>query len=517
MQIIEFLIKTEAPVAFAERSNDNILYATKNYIPGSAVRGALANKYIKSFKLETPHNDENFYNLFLSGKVRFLPAYPVISENLTENEVLVMPLSVMRSKDGKKYIDLSGESNVMPGFKKLTGFLQKADSKYYMPESELKIEMHMSRNAEIERIKGSSSDGKIFNYEYIEAEQLFKGSFIADEDIAGKFADMLQKINSSVVYLGRSKNAQYGKCAFRVLDKKHQNANISVKTGSLYLLLLTPYIPYGQFQRIDAAAEELIGDINLLLKQNNIRGCLHNKNLKLFAAAENIDGYVNVWHTKKTRETAVSAGSLIELKFNGSSEELNKLNTLFYKGFGKNTVEGFGQLRLWQPDNSITISEYNVNNEKPVINRPVKEKALQILHEVVMREVRRQAAADAYSKSFRMLGSGKNILKRVEGLVRSGYGKKEIQAYIEENFKKTAKDNLKKLYFNDDTLYEILTGKDGVHQPYETLYSKKMFENIPAELIEEFGADNIWPDENSIFKEYWLWFMRHAAKKSPER
>lgn len=67
MQIIEFLIKTEAPVAFAERSNDNILYATKNYIPGSAVRGALANKYIKSFKLETPHNDENFYNLFLSG------------------------------------------------------------------------------------------------------------------------------------------------------------------------------------------------------------------------------------------------------------------------------------------------------------------------------------------------------------------------------------------------------------------------------------------------------------------
>ena len=143
MQIIEFLIKTEAPVAFAERSNDNILYATKNYIPGSAMRGALANKYIKSFKLETPHNDENFYNLFLSGKVRFLPAYPVISENLTENEVLVMPLSVMRSKDGKKYIDLSGESNVMPGFKKLRGFLQNADSKYYMPEGELKIEMHM--------------------------------------------------------------------------------------------------------------------------------------------------------------------------------------------------------------------------------------------------------------------------------------------------------------------------------------------------------------------------------------
>lgn len=103
-----------------------------------------------------------------------------------------------------------------------------------MPESELKIEMHMSRNAEIERIKGSSSDGKIFNYEYIEAEQFFKGSFIADEDIAGKFADMLQKINSSVVYLGRSKNAQYGKCAFRVLTK-----NIKMQK---YLLKRAVYI-----------------------------------------------------------------------------------------------------------------------------------------------------------------------------------------------------------------------------------------------------------------------------------
>ena len=517
MQIIEFLIKTEAPVAFAERSNDNILYATKNYIPGSAVRGALANKYIKSFKLETPHNDENFYNLFLSGKVRFLPAYPVISENLTENEVLVMPLSVMRSKDGKKYIDLSGESNVMPGFKKLTGFLQKADSKYYMPESELKIEMHMSRNAEIERIKGSSSDGNIYNYEYIEPEQFFKGAFIADDDLAGTFSEMLQKTGNGVFYLGRSKNAQYGKCTFKILGSKPQNNKAFNKAEKLYMLFLTAYIPYEKFQRIDEAAEELICDINMLLEQNNIEGHLENSNLKLFAAAENIEGYVNAWHVKKPRETAISAGSLIELKFSGSTEALNKLNSLLNNGFGKNIAEGFGQLRLWQPDNSITISEYNVNNEKPVINRPVKEKALQILHEVVMREVRRQAAADAYSKSFRMLGSGKNILKRVEGLVRSGYGKKEIQAYIEENFKKTAKDNLKKLYFNDDTLYEILTGKDGVHQPYETLYSKKMFENIPAELIEEFGADNIWPDENSIFKEYWLWFMRHAAKKSPER
>ncbi len=517
MKIIEFLIKTEAPVAFAERSNDNILYATKNYIPGSAVRGALANKYIKNFKLETPHNDENFYNMFLSGKIRFLPAYPVIGESLTENEVLVVPLSVMRSKDGEKYIDLSGDSNVMPGFKKLTGFLQKAGGKYYMPETELKIEMHMSRNTDSERIKGSSSDGKIFNYEYIESEQVFKGSFVADEDIADKFTDMLQKINSNVVYLGRSKNAQYGKCKFRVLDKKYQNTNIPVKQGRLYLLLLTPYIPYGQFQRIDTAAEELIDDINILLKQNDIRGSLQNKKLKLFAAAENIDGYVNVWHTKKTRETAVSAGSLIELKFNGSIEELNKINDLLYKGFGKNTVEGFGQLRLWQPDNSIIIGEYDVSNEKPIINRTVKEKALQILQKVIMREVIRQAAADVYSKKFRMSGNGKNILKRVESLMRSGYGKKEIQAYIGENFKKTAKDNLQKLYFNGDTLYEILTGKDGVHQPYETLYNKKMFENIPAELIEEFGADNIWPDENSIFKEYWLWFMRHAAKKVLER
>ena len=72
MKKIEFIIKTDSPVAFADKSSDSILYATKNYIPGSAVRGALAQEYIKKYKPETAYKDETFYDLFLSGTVLWL-------------------------------------------------------------------------------------------------------------------------------------------------------------------------------------------------------------------------------------------------------------------------------------------------------------------------------------------------------------------------------------------------------------------------------------------------------------
>ena len=43
---IDYLITVKDPVIFAEKSGDNVLFATKKYIPGSAVRGALAASYI---------------------------------------------------------------------------------------------------------------------------------------------------------------------------------------------------------------------------------------------------------------------------------------------------------------------------------------------------------------------------------------------------------------------------------------------------------------------------------------
>lgn len=514
MKKFEFIIKTDSPVAFADKSSDSILYATKNYIPGSAVRGALAQEYIKKYKPETAYKDEKFYDLFLSGKVRFLPAYLLGSEELVTAESFAVPLSVMSSKDGSRVIDLAGDAEIVPGFKKLTGFMVKANDAFYKPEIGLKIEMHMSRSGETERIKGSSRNGKIFNYEYIEPEQYFKGAFIADDDIAADFEMMLAKLKRDTLYLGKSKNAQYGKCKFEVLNGGAKATAAFDKIKSLYLLALTPYIPFGDWQRVDEAAAELLADIKAAAGADMQ---ISAENIKIFAAAENIDGYMNVWHTKKTRENALAAGSLIELKGEFTDYLLNKLQNVLYNGFGKNTGEGFGQFRLWQPQSELVINACEANKPKASLNKEVKAKAIAILRNLTLQEVRRQAAKDAAGFKYNPKEIVKHILKRVEWLMGSDCDKKTIQNEIKFNFRDTARNNLRKLYLNGDNLYEILTEENGTPQPYAKINWVSRAESVTDELKQLFGEENITPDKDTVFKEYWLWFMRHAAKEVAKR
>ena len=167
MKQIEYVIETLAPVTFAEKNNESTLYNTRKYIPGSIFRGMLADRFIRENNLVNAHEDENFYNIFLSGKVRFLPAYPIGRENRDGFEPYVLPLSFMKSKDGKELRDIAGEAKIETGFKKMTGFALKEDNDIYKVNVDTQIEFHMARSSEDERIHGSSQNGRVFNYEYI--------------------------------------------------------------------------------------------------------------------------------------------------------------------------------------------------------------------------------------------------------------------------------------------------------------------------------------------------------------
>ena len=126
MKKIDYIIETLAPVSLAEKNNDTTLYVTKKYIPGSIVRGMLAGKFIQYKNLKNAHEDEDFYNIFLSGKVRFISAYPVGKNlKLIKNNFNPMniPLSLVCSKDGKTVKDISYNKQIIPGYKKMNGFM----------------------------------------------------------------------------------------------------------------------------------------------------------------------------------------------------------------------------------------------------------------------------------------------------------------------------------------------------------------------------------------------------------
>lgn len=59
MKRIRYIIENKEPLIFSERSNDATLYTTKKYIPGAAIRGMLANRYIRTYKKKKENAQED--------------------------------------------------------------------------------------------------------------------------------------------------------------------------------------------------------------------------------------------------------------------------------------------------------------------------------------------------------------------------------------------------------------------------------------------------------------------------
>ena len=259
MKLIEFTLETLSPVAFAEKNNDSTLYTTKKYITGTAMRGYLAQQFINYKKLGTEaHKDDDFYDIFLSGKVRFLPVYPIGSDSdNAQYEPFIIPPSMMRHKSTGKIIDLSKEgTKIEVGYKKFSGFAVKKGSLICETDPKTQIQLHMARTKDDSRISGSSKDGDIFNYEFIEPHQFFKGCFAVSDEKTAQTLQSFLKGTASTMHFGRSKQVQYGKCAFKLLGEKDCPPVKVDIAKSFYLYSCTPYIPFTQWQRTDIIAKD---------------------------------------------------------------------------------------------------------------------------------------------------------------------------------------------------------------------------------------------------------------------
>lgn len=529
MKQIEYVIKTLAPVTFAEKNNESTLYNTRKYVPGSIFRGMFADRFIRENNLVNAHENEDFYNIFLSGKVRFLPAYPLGRIKNETFEPYVLPLSFMKSKDGKILKDLSNGEKIETGFKKMTGFALKKGSDIYKVNVDTQIEFHMARNGEEGRIHGSSKDGRVFNYEYIEPYQYFKGYIIVDDDMADNVRENLEMLEEHNIYIGRSRSVQYGECSFKVVKtidyNKEDFAVEKLDKKHCYLYTYTPYIPQYEWQRVDTVAENLFKEINEKLQVSGIDAKIEKIEKKdgndelIFAATEEYSGYVGVWKVRRERAAAISAGSLLEFKLDNKDDKVIKaLNRILYGGLGARVEEGFGQFRLYQPFDSLTLKELeDKQKEDYVLSNEVKQQARKIIKERVLLEVKKQAVQliDERNIKDEFQSKSKTTLNRIEILMNSNKSKDIIQNEV-RTFNKPAIENLRNMFIDRDNLYDILTESMNVKLPYININWEEQLGLNDKEIIEEMrqdlGKDVFIIDENHLYREYFLWFMRHIKK-----
>ena len=211
MYEIKFVIKTLSPVVISAASNPTLMTESHDEISGSIIRGLLANRYIQEKKLgNKAHEDETFQKLFF-GDLKFLSAMPAIKNQRS----FILPLSLQRGKKGtanaKNVQDLLSVKKTPAGYKSLRGYGIVDDDKIFTASVEKNIFMHMSRSETEERISGKSEAGHIYNYEALEAGQIFCGQILGTENAL----ENLQLENKSFVErIGRSRSTQYGKCEF---------------------------------------------------------------------------------------------------------------------------------------------------------------------------------------------------------------------------------------------------------------------------------------------------------------
>lgn len=507
MQKLEYVIRNLDPVNFSEKSGDAVLSETKKFIPGSAIRGACAAQYIKEKQIKKDaHLDDGFNRLFLSGKVRFLPAYPCCSVELLKSgyRPIVIPVSIMKSKlqrDDNNYIDVALDNDVKAGYKKVNGFAMfktnDSSAEFIKADTRTGIEFHMARNDAEERICGGSINKNIFNYEYIEPNQYFVGSILYDDDVT---FEEIRNVFKKELCLGRSKTAQYGKCECFILTADSEKSKEIGDYSCLYFK--TPYIPETEWQNIKNPVEELI----TALQESGIN--ISYTSGKIIATSEIVNGFVGVWNLKRECVNAISAGSLVGVEIGQDKQNLDKLRDILAQGLGCRTEDGYGQLELWKPFSEISFSEAPKEVLKCVLDEDVKARARVILEKRLFVELHKQCEMDA--KSLYNV-SAKHILKRIESLMGSGLTKYAIQSQI-ENMENTAQANLKNIGLKGSTVYDMLVGSS--EAPYDfNILLKKMSIDDGQSLFKEidFEYDNELAEK--IYKEYWLWTMRFAAKK----
>lgn len=521
MKRLAYYIRTVSPVIINAYGSDRNMINTLDYIPGRTVLGALATKYIYSEKLGTDaHKNETFKKLFLSGKVRFLNAYPLYEET----QFLPSPLYLRKKKDDEEIL-LTFEDK--KDFASFSGYVAQKQGRLYRHYIEKAVFFHNTRGANDElRIKGHSEDRGIFNYEAIAPFSVFKGYIIGNEKELEEISKIIGDENK--IRVGKSRLVQYGDAEIKIgneISDLHERDNFiyypsdELEDNEVVLTLLSDMILYNDLNFFSADTK----DFENYLKEKTGMD-LHIK--RSLIRKSHIEKFVNVWHLKTPTFVSFSAGSsfLIECS---DSQAKEKLKIIVNEGLGLMNSEGFGEAVLTLPETETNVPRYMYPSEKLKKKKEDRPKNIrvgrvlskQIVKEIIKKYVISTAYTEAKKFEVERLPSS-SLLAKLEFLSSSMDGAKfvEIISDKQNSNTKTLPENairqLEKARNKTETLKDYIRLKLPNAIKIDTIKGrhpkiKKLCEELGIEL------DNK-KFEEEIFRLFWPHFFRALRKMKKE-
>ncbi len=322
------------------RLENNLLLPSENMnlteekIPGSTLLGFFAHRYISTYGLENPMEDEDFVSIFTKGSVRF--SFGFVSDE-EGSDYYPLPQCVQKKKNGGEYRLFLPHKDLKILEK---GAKYKALAGRYGSFSEKEVslqEVYHIFEYHHQRDKEAMGRGQVKDESFFQYDALAKGQYFAFS-LTGK-GNYLKKLlkGLDVLHIGRSRTSQYG--TLKVMNASFKESAEAEAPASPYYLawVETPLILDSHYPEGQLASPEL----SLFEEAFNKKcpGFLVNKECHFFETEE-VSGFNILWKKRKPVYHALSSGSYFLIE-NPSSLALPKTLLL-----GKKTSEGYGKMSL---------------------------------------------------------------------------------------------------------------------------------------------------------------------------
>ena len=366
--MIEWLLRVKAvsPLALhAERASSQFARAVP-YVPGSSLRGALADVYLK-----TGTKDADFCRLFMSEACLFPNLYPC--DKWSGEESVPLPATARACKRFKAK-HLSSLTDALlptqfadePARKKwelcpapeckgnnardrLEGFHPATDIRHV-----IKPRTRTVVGTSILRVTQAVASGQLFSHTVIEEGTRFSGRILlADASLADRLRDLLLHTTLRVGY-GRTRGM--GQLEFEELD---ESAPARLPTVAERLDKFNATIRQVAGQAIQDRYAAITLESDVLLRDDLLRPVTGLGDGKLFGleGAELVRTFVVPalalgWNAAqslpKPDMPGLGRGSVFLFKLNSPTEE-NRLAAIEVEGIGERRAEGFGRVRVCDP------------------------------------------------------------------------------------------------------------------------------------------------------------------------
>jgi len=359
-------LKTLSPVVLSRQDGDVNAINTYKYVPGSQLRGALASYLMnkKGLSVEDAHTNSVFYDLFLSGKLRF--------NNLFYEGVAPLPFHFHRIKGEEEASPLSifcehknlkgKNTRAIKGFHRL--IKREIDETSMMPESVFFF--HNSRpNRAAGRSTSRDTTQGIFYYEAIDEGQQFKGFIEGEEKVMSVFA---QEFPSKFeIKLGRSRSAQYGSVEVEIEPMQTETEKVSSPQNLYTLELQSP---------LALLNDNGFPELSLSLLQRELTDLL-GTNIAVKKAATStkwVESFNAAWFAKSGKFLAWEEGSSFLIESTQSLPKIISIGRFADRGMGR------GLIRKFDLNAAYSWKESSVMEEQ---GKPLRETGLDILDEIV--------------------------------------------------------------------------------------------------------------------------------------